>query len=224
MSSWNNAAKTAAGHALDQKLLNQEIYLKLTKAEAGAGRVNPTQIAVQTAVADVKQRLEMEDVIRNLAVNTTITLPVVLSNTGVTEGYTLQQIGVYAEDPDEGEILYFLAQSSDEAGEEIPTASDSKGFTFEWNFGINVSNAEKVEVTLSEAGRLTLDQADARYAKKTELEDLKTKVDNIDVSEQIAESLKNYYTKAETYSREETNQAIFAAIEENIIAVLEGSY
>ena len=64
----------------------------------------------------------------------------------------------------------------------MPSATDSPGFSIDWNFGLNVANASKVEVTLNEAGRLTLDQGDARYAKKEET-----------------------YEKKETYSKAEIN-------------------
>ena len=41
-------------------------------------------------------------------------IPVMLENLGLQQSYNLCQVGFYAEDPDEGEILFCLAKSSHE--------------------------------------------------------------------------------------------------------------
>lgn len=165
MAFWENATKTTAGLALEQKLMSGNLTLKLTKAKAGNGYVNPVHLMLQTDVTGAVQDLQLGDVMRSES-NNTVTLPVTLSNEGLEGGYNLYQVGVYAEDPDLGEILYFIAQTSVKNGEAIPSKDESPGFTIDWNFAFNNSNADNVEVVLNEAGRLTLDQADARYANK----------------------------------------------------------
>lgn len=213
MAAWNNATKTAAGLALEQKLLGSEVGLTLTKAKSGTGKVNPTQLALQTDVQSPVQILQLQDTVHS-DMETTVTIPVVLSNSGLLDSYALYQVGIYAEDPDAGEILYFIAQTDEEDGEQIPSESESPGFMIDWYFGFNIANANKVEVTLNEAGKLTMEQGDARYAKKVELEALREEVRNIDVTEQ----LKEYAKTAEVDSK------ITEAIQENITAVLEGEY
>ena len=104
MAIWENTTKTNLGLALDQKLLDGNLNLKLTQAKSGAGKVNPTQLAAQVEVANPKQALELKDAIHSDA-DTTVTVPVLLNNTGLTEGYALHQVGIYAQDPDLGDIL-----------------------------------------------------------------------------------------------------------------------
>ena len=182
--------KTRAGLALDQKIPNSEKCLTLTKAKAGAGRVALEALNELTDLVDVRQELILNPIIRG-GEDTTIVIPVTLSNRGIEEGYAVYQIGVYAEDPDLGEILYQVAQSTKEEGEAIPSAASSPGFSIDWDLNVNVANAETVQVVVSEAGRLTIDQADHRYSRKEQ-----------QVTTTLTASTWNPETK--TYSFEET--------------------
>lgn len=168
MASWNNVTKTEQGLALEQKLLIQAKPLRLVAARSGAGKVNPTQLAKQTAVSDPKQTLELRPVY--LSEENTATIPVMLSNAGLAEGYTLNQVGIYAEDPDGGEVLYIIAQTDMTSGESVPSASESVGYSIDWNIAVKVSEASSIEVVVNEAGKLTLAQADALYVRTETLD------------------------------------------------------
>lgn len=178
MASWNNVTKTEQGLALEQKLLTQEKPLRLVSARSGAGKVNPTQLVKQTAVSDPKQTLELRPVY--LSEENTATIPVMLSNAGLAEGYTLYQVGIYAEDPDGGEVLYIIAQTDIISGESVPGAAESAGYSIDWNIAVKVSKASSIEVAVNEAGKLTLSQADALYLRKETMDDaLSGKVDKV---------------------------------------------
>ncbi len=166
MAIWDNTTKTEKGLALDQKLLVSSLPLKLVSAAAGAGKVNPTQLIKQTALQQPKQQLELRTPYLSEEDNQTATIPVMLSNEGLVEGYSLYQVGIYAEDPDEGDILYIIAQTDLDNGERIPSAAEMPGYSIDWNLAINVSKASGVQVVINEAGKLTLAQADNRYALK----------------------------------------------------------
>ena len=242
--------KTTAGLALDQKLPNSELTLKLTKAMSGAGKVEQAQLAALTSVSEPVQTLELKDLIHPVSgsENTTLTIPVFLSNAGLETGYELFQVGVYAQDPDVGELLYLGAQLTRDTGEPVPSEGDAPGFSIDFNLAVNVANADKVEVVLNEAGKLTVEQADQRYAKKSDLEDLREEFDSIDISAQLEPYAKkadvytktetdaaypkkvDVYTKTETYAKTEvytkteTDQKITDAINTNITAALNASY
>lgn len=168
MATWNNTTKTLAGLALDQALLSGDLPLKLIKAKSGKGKVNATQLAVQTDVSDPVQELTLKDAIFS-ATDNTVTIPVVLSNSGLQSTYNLYQVGIYAQGTDGTDVLYVIAQTDETSGEEVPSEEESPGFTIDWNFGINNANSNRVEVVLNEAGKLTVEQADQRYAKKEDL-------------------------------------------------------
>ena len=98
MAIWSNTIKTEKGLMLDQKLLTLSLPLKLKGAKSGGGWVNPTQLFKQTAVTEPKQDLELKPAF--LSDETTATIPVSLSNAGLTQSYNLYQVGIYAEDPE----------------------------------------------------------------------------------------------------------------------------
>ena len=247
MATWNNTTKTLAGLALDQALLSGDLPLKLIKAKSGKGKVNATQLAVQTDVSDPVQELTLKDAIFS-ATDNTVTIPVVLSNSGLQSTYNLYQVGIYAQGTDGTDVLYVIAQTDETSGEEVPSEEESPGFTIDWNFGINNANSNRVEVTLNESDKITLAQGDTRYAKKSDLEDLREEFDSIDISAQLEPYAKkadvytktetdaaypkkvDVYTKTETYAKTEvytkteTDQKITDAINTNITAALNASY
>ncbi|MEY8367531.1 hypothetical protein AALA24_02070 [Anaerovoracaceae bacterium 42-11] len=167
MAIWSNTTKTEKGIALEQKLLTLSKPLKLVAAKSGAGTVNPTQLARLTNLQQPKQELELRPIY--LSEENTVTVPVMLSNTGLTEGYNLFQVGIYAEDPDDGEILYIIAQTDIASGERVPSAAESPGYSIDWNFAIRTSLSSSIEVVVNEAGKLTMTQADARYVQTEEM-------------------------------------------------------
>lgn len=184
--------KTNAGLALEQRLMGKGISLKLVRAESGKGLVSEAQLPLLTEVTEPAQELQLKDLIYP-GTGTTLTIPVGLSNRGLTEGYSLYQIGVYAEDTDTeaGEVLYLIAQITREGGEAIPAEANAPGFAVDWNMEVTTANAETVEVVVSEVGRLTIDQADNRYSRKEQ-----------QVTTTLTASTWNPETK--TYSFEET--------------------
>ena len=115
MASWSNATITAKGYALQAKLLSTDA-LVITRVVAGSGRVTAGQLVNQTTVSGEKQNLSVESLSYDSKGNAIIKTS--LNNKGLTSGYTCHQIGIYASDPDEGEILYAIAQEAS-AGEDI---------------------------------------------------------------------------------------------------------
>lgn len=204
MATWNNTTKTLAGLALDQALLSGELPLKLTKAKSGKGKVNATQLASQTDVSEPVQELSLKDAIFYTD-DTTVTIPVTLSNSGLQTAYNLYQIGIYAQGTDGADVLYIIAQTDETDGEAVPSWAESPGFTIDWNFAINNANSNSVEVTLNESDKITLAQGDTRYAKKSDLEALQEEFDSLDISSQ----LEPYAKKTDVYTKMESD-ATFA--------------
>lgn len=202
MATWNNTTKTLAGLALDQALLSGDSPLKLTKAKSGKGKVNATQLASQTDVSDPVQELSLKDAIFYTD-DTSVTIPVTLSNSGLQTAYDLYQVGIYAQGTDGSDVLYILAQTDETNGEEVPSEAESPGFTIDWNFAINNANSNDVEVTLNESDKITLAQGDTRYAKKSDLEALQEEFDSLDISSQ----LEPYAKKTDVYTKTESDAA-----------------
>lgn len=152
MNIWANAAITQKGLALQSKLI-AGTSLVITKAVTGAGYVDPAKLAEQTAVTTEKQTMKFREV--TYPESGKCAVPVYLTNESLTTGYTAKQIGIYATDPDEGEILYFLCQAEEGMGTEIPSTFEMGSFNAEWVFYFQYGQADTVTVTVDPANTVT---------------------------------------------------------------------
>lgn len=151
--SWTNAAVTEAGLALQAKLVDGQT-LGFLRVAAGTGTVDPSVLANQTALANEKQTLTFQP--PNVLDGAKIKVPVMLNNIGLETGYTMQQLGFFADDPDDGEILYAIVQ--DEVGDTVPSQTESPGFIIEWAFVFQYGNAADVTVTIDPSGLISWGQ------------------------------------------------------------------
>lgn len=97
---------TKKGLALSAKL-SAGSTLTITRVEAGSGQTADPMSA--TSLPQIQQWLEIKNVTCH---ENTATLSAVLVAGDAKADYTLTELGVYAQDPDEGEILYKLYQLS----------------------------------------------------------------------------------------------------------------
>lgn len=156
MNTWTNAVITNQGMALQAKLI-AGTSLTITRAVTGSGYVNPTLLAQQTAVSNIQQTLTFRTI--SYPETGKVCVPTVLDNDELTTGYTAMQVGFYATDPDEGEILYFIAQADSGAGIPIPSETEMASFTAEWDFYFQYGQADNVNVTVDPAGAVSRTEA-----------------------------------------------------------------
>lgn len=163
MATWINFIRTNQGLNLDTKVAAGSTELTITKAMSASGKVNSALLREQTALTNPQQTLALQNK-QVIEGENAFILPVKLTNSGLSAGYSMFQLGIFAQDPDLGEILYMICQTSTESGEEIPKATDQPGFSIQWNLKIKISDAGSVTIEVSEVGGITEEQADARYA------------------------------------------------------------
>lgn len=143
MATWDNVVYTTLGLNLMAKL-QTGATLEITRAVGGDGHVSADALPALTEIT-AKQTLTLSDAIYKG--NGQALLPVTLYNRGLTEGYPLRQIGIYATDPDDGEVLMLVAQS--EQPDTIPSAEDSPDFVANFSFHIALGNAGRINVSYS---------------------------------------------------------------------------
>ena len=146
--SWTNAVITAAGQAMQAALAGTGKGFTFTRAASGAGTA-AGELSAQTALTDERQTLSLQP--GATVEGSKKKVQVVLSNTGLQTGYTMHQLGFFAQAEDsEDEILYAIVQ--DETGDAIPSAADSPGFSVDWTYIFSYGSADEVSVTLDPAG------------------------------------------------------------------------
>jgi len=88
--------------------------LTFTKIKLGDGlwpsNADPTQL---NDLVSPKLNLPIQEI--RLVGDGTVRLRFVLTNTGLSQGFFMREIGIYAQDPDIGEILYAVAYAGDRA-------------------------------------------------------------------------------------------------------------
>lgn len=154
MNVWENAVVTDKGLSLLAKLTAGHT-LDITRAETGAGYVTPGLLTKQTAVTDPKQALSFREI--TYPETGKCCMPCVLTNDEVETGYTANQVGIYATDPDDGEILFFIAQAAAEKGTEVPSATEMPGYSAEWTFYFQYGQADGVTVVVDPSNSVTHD-------------------------------------------------------------------
>ncbi|MBS7007440.1 hypothetical protein [Anaerostipes sp.] len=103
-----------------------------------------------------------------------IIIPVLLENIGLKESYDLWQIGFFAEDPDEGKILFCIVQASQ--AKHIPSEEESPGYSITWDFYFNTSNTVPFEVVLNSNGLVNIE---AYQAHIEAIQQADTRIDSL---------------------------------------------
>lgn len=154
--SWKAGVITNKGLGLLSKLIKGHT-LAITRAETGTGWVDPELLAQQTAVSEPMQALTFSAV--SYPDEGKCMIPCKLTNAEVTESYIARQIGLYAMDPDLGEILFYITQVEDEeGGTGIPAANIIPSYSSTWNLVIYYGMADGVDVTVDPAGAVTQEE------------------------------------------------------------------
>ncbi|MCM3129027.1 phage tail protein [Paenibacillus provencensis] len=120
MSSFTKAL-TNKGIALQAKA-QTGVELKFTRFVIGDGKLNGQAMSALTNVINAKKTMPITK--RKMEFPNQATIGFVLSNQDVTTGFYFRELGLYANDPDEGEILYLYANAGDTA-DYIPAAGGS---------------------------------------------------------------------------------------------------
>lgn len=88
--------------------------LKFTRVAFGTGTVTTTeQLINQKALIDQRLSVKINSIQNNK--DGTATIHIAFNNEEVTQGFLMKEIGVFAQDPVKGEILYFILNCGEEA-------------------------------------------------------------------------------------------------------------
>ena len=143
MAAFPKMTLTNAGQALQTKVL-AGATLTFTRIALGDGQLNGQPIAPLTALISQKATVEVDSV---RVVNTsTAQVAGFFSNKDISTGFWWRETGVFAQDPDVGEILYGYTNAGD-AGDYIPTVADTRIEKYIY-CSIAVASATTVDITI----------------------------------------------------------------------------
>lgn len=152
MAEWSNATMTDVGANLQAKVNAGKTKLTFTKIKVGSG-INATNPLALTDVISSKwetTNFVVKQEGKIVSVDTFIT------NTGIHEAFRMSEIGLFAQDPDKGEILY--AYLTDPNPDRMPAEGGSVVVSQELTIGMVFSNTGNVSLTVNMGALVTHEQ------------------------------------------------------------------
>lgn len=150
MSNWQGFKRTKLGQNLQAKIDAGLTKFKITKLGIGDGSYQGN-VENMIALSNKKQDLNVSKIEVNenvIKIQTTIT------NTGVTEKYQMTEIGIFATDPEMGEILY--AVMTDPNPDTMPAYGSATVVKKTWTFNLIVDNTGDVSAVIDSASLITV--------------------------------------------------------------------
>lgn len=167
MAEFSRLVITNKGQALLAKMMTGEGNVEFTKISTSDMEYTLEQLEALTEFSGVKQTVSVAKVTRTNGV--AVTIETTFDNTELTEGYHMRALGLYAIDPDDGEILYAVA-----------TEMSSCCYMPAYN-GVTVSGAcIRLVTTVGNAENVSLEVDPGVYATVGEIKELRECVDGIE--------------------------------------------
>lgn len=174
MASYKKFVLTNKGRLLLNKVIAGECDLTITKAATGSGDYEENEdLTVLQGLKVQKQTFGISSFSR---VEDKICIRFVISNydpgsgSGLEEEYRVREIGVFAEDPEEGEILYAVSTADTGKGDFIPAYDETSPVTVTVNAYLVVGTGGNVLIRVS---------PDA-YATAADVEELKMRTGDVE--------------------------------------------
>lgn len=152
MAQFRTMILTDRGRNLISKIIAGSSGVAFTKVALSSQSYADSGIPALTALGSVKQTVEVSRVTK--LSNAAVKIEAAIDNTKVTAGYTLNSIGLYATDPDLGEILYGVSGAA--VAGYVPAYNGVTVSGIYINLTTSVSNADNVSLVVNPAATATI--------------------------------------------------------------------
>ena len=167
MAEFSKLVITNKGQALLAKMIAGSGNIEFTKVSASSTAYTDAQLEGLTSLSDVKQTSLISKVTRTNEV--AIKVEAAFTNTELTVGYYMKALGLYAVDPDDGEILYAV------------TRETSGNCYMPAHNGITVSGAYvQLVTTVGNAENVSLEVDQAAVATIGDIQDLQKQIADLE--------------------------------------------
>lgn len=138
---FNEAIITKDGLELDTKIRAGMVSAKFTYVGFGDGVYKGNEdLSKVSKLKNRRQRFGISSIM--ITDKNTVRLRIISDNEGIKTGYFIREIGVYAEDPDKGEILYSIALGVENKMDYQPSETELYGANGTFDIFTSVSNVE----------------------------------------------------------------------------------
>ncbi len=165
MAEFSKLVITSKGQALLAKMIAGSGDIEFTKVSASSTAYTDAQLEGLASLSNVKQTSLISKITRTNEV--AIKVETSFTNTELTEGYYMKALGLYAVDPDVGEILYAITRET-----------SGNCYMPAYN-GITVSGAYvQLVTTVGNAENVSLEVDQAAVATIGDIQDLQKQIEN----------------------------------------------
>lgn len=155
MAEFNKLTITNKGQALMSKIIAGSGNIEFTKVSASSNIYTESQILALTSLANVKQTVAISRITR--INNVSVQIEAAMENSKLTSGYNMNSIGLYAKDPDDGEILYAVASvATSDKGAYMPPFNGLTASGAYFKLTTTVSNSDNVSLKVDQAAVATI--------------------------------------------------------------------
>lgn len=152
MAEFKRVVITRNGQTLMAKLMSGTGTVEFTKIGVSSTTYTDTQLEALTSLSGVKQTAPITNIARNN--NASVTVEGAISNEELAVGYYMQTIGLYAKDPDAGEILYAVTTAS--VAGYMPPFNNRTPSGAQFKLTTTVGNAENVTLQIDPSAVATI--------------------------------------------------------------------
>lgn len=154
MASFKSTIITEKGHALMAKTLSGETKMTFSKVCTSDHQYpSGTDFEKLTSLTGVKQTSEISNIA--LISNVSVKVRSIFENTDLSEGYYVRAIGLFAQDPDEGEILYSVTTANQ--SDWMPPNNGVSASSILIDLITVISNASNVTIEVNQNATATIE-------------------------------------------------------------------
>lgn len=171
MATFKDAVLTKKGLALLAKAQAGQTDIHFTKAASGSGSYGPDEkLSEKEGLKEPRQETTFEriTVINDIVVLIRFLISSEQESGNLQEGYYVKEVGIFAEDPNEGEILYAIATAVEDQWDYMPPYNSLMPAYITMEFYTEVCNAENVTIVCS-GTFMTVEDAEKRFEELKKL-------------------------------------------------------
>ena len=166
MASFKNTVITERGHNLMAKIATGSTKMYFTKIRTSDSNPSDNSLPTLTTLSSIKQVIDISEVA--VVNNATVKVSGAVSNADLASGYFVRVIGLYAQDPDLGEILYSVTKA--ELADYMPPNNGLSSSSLMINLLTVTSNADNVTINVDPGAVATIGDINE---VKGQIEDIK---------------------------------------------------
>ena len=167
MAEFGRLIVTDKGSKLILKTIKSSEAICFTGLSVSSKKYQEDEFEDLVELGEIRQRSNVLET--DIESSSSIKIRVILPNTDLTVGYQMRTVGLYASDPDDGEILYAVAAEMSDNGCYVSPYNNRTVSNLYFNLSVAVANSQNVQLTVDPGAVVTIKQLNSALDKTTNM-------------------------------------------------------